>query len=189
MKTHGTGTPDTGHLPASARAVVTLSVKVSTSRPHPPSRGSAPMGPSSKHRAEMSRWDADLPSATRPRASAPLGHRLTRSSGAWTLALLTHHGHDRTRPCLLTEMPGPRNAVLRRGGRTRCPPERVRTAAGRHLEGPSSPPHNPDLSSGSSRALFGSSPDLVRRRDRPAARGARSLPACSLPRETTQQNP
>jgi len=66
-----------------------------------------------------------------------------------------------TGPSLLTEMPGPRKAVLRRGGRTRCPPERARTAARRHLERPSSPPHNPACSSGSSRCscgLFGSSP-------------------------------
>jgi len=66
-----------------------------------------------------------------------------------------------TGPSLLTEMPGLRKAVLRRGGRTRCPPERARTAARRHLERPSSPPHNPTCSSGSSRCscgLFGSSP-------------------------------
>src|ERR1035437_3928384 len=63
-----------------------------------------------------------------------------------------------TGPSLLTEMPGPRKAVLRRGGRTRCPPERARTAARRHLERPSSPPHNPACSSGSSRSSCGLGP-------------------------------
>jgi hypothetical protein len=60
-----------------------------------------------------------------------------------------HQTPDMTGPSLLTEMPGPRKAVLGRGGRTRCPPERARTAARRHLERPSSPPHNPVCSSGS----------------------------------------
>jgi len=75
-----------------------------------------------------------------------------------------HQAPDMTGPCLLTQVPRPRNAVLRRGGRTRCPPERARTAARRHLERPSSPPHSPACSSGSSRSscgLFGSSPNAV----------------------------
>jgi hypothetical protein len=87
----------------------------------------------------------------------------------------TSPGHDR--PVLLTEMPGPRKAELRRGGRTRCPPERARTAARRHLERPSSPPHNPACSSGSSKSscgLFGSSPTTSITRQ-PVAPGPRQI--------------
>ena len=94
-----------------------------------------------------------------------------------------------TGPSLLTEMPGLRKADLRRGGRTRCPPERARTATRRHLERPSSPPHNTACLSGSWRSscgLFRSSPTT---RIVPPPRPRTQLRAAGVPSQVTAPTP
>src|ERR1035437_2053441 len=99
----------------------------------------------------------------------------------------SHQAPDITGPSLLTETPGPRKAVLRREGRTRCPPERARTAARRHLERPSSPPHNPVCSSESERFVLRTVRIQSDDEHHPAVRDARSAADGSLRLETTQQ--